>query len=103
MKPNFGGGVETWIYDIATNIFTNARPTVQPALRWGSRMVYDTQAKRAILFGGSDAYTSETLNDTWAYDFEANTWTEMKPATSPPPHYFAAMTYYVRSEQKQRT
>ena len=91
---NYGCGVETWIYDIASNTFTNVMPALQPSLRWGSRMVYDTQSKRAILFGGSDGYTTETLNDTWAYDFEANTWTEMKPASSPPPHHFAAMTYH---------
>jgi N-acetylneuraminic acid mutarotase len=91
---NFGCGVETWIYDLATNTFENVTPVVQPSLRWGSRMVYDAQSKRAILFGGSDGYTAETLNDTWAYDFETNTWTEMRPATSPPPHHFAAMTYH---------
>jgi N-acetylneuraminic acid mutarotase len=91
---NFGCGVETWIYDIATNTFENVAPSVQPSLRWGSRMAYDSESKRAILFGGSDGYTAETLNDTWAYDFQTNTWTEMRPANSPPPHHFAAMTYH---------
>lgn len=86
-------GSETWIYDIATNTFKNVTPAVQPSLRWGYRIAYDTRSKRAILFGGSDGYTGETLNDTWAYDFEANTWTEMRPSNSPPPHHFAAMTY----------
>jgi N-acetylneuraminic acid mutarotase len=87
-------GVETWIYDIATNTFENVAPAVQPSLRWGYRIAYDTQSKRAILFGGSDGYTGETLNDTWVYNFETNAWTEMQPATSPPPHHFAAMTYH---------
>jgi len=91
---SFGCGVETWIYDIATNTFENVSPSVQPSLRWGARMVYDTESKRAILFGGSDGNTTETLNDTWVYDFHSNTWTEMKPAKSPPPHHFAAMTYH---------
>jgi len=91
---SFGCGVETWIYDIATNTFENVSPSVQPSLRWGSRMAYDTGSKRAILFGGSDGITAETLNDTWAYDFHSNTWTEMKPAKSPPPHHFAALTYH---------
>lgn len=87
-------GVETWIYNVATNSFSNVTPSLQPSLRWGSRMVYDAQSKRAILFGGSDGNTGETLNDTWAFDFESNTWAEMRPATSPPPHHFAAMAYH---------
>ncbi len=96
---DFGCGVETWIYDIATNTFENVTPAVQPSLRWGSRMVYDVESKRAILFGGSDGYTTETLNDTWAYDFESNTWTEMNPVVSPPPHHFAAMVYHPFAER----
>jgi hypothetical protein len=87
-------GVETWIYDIRRNTFRNVTSGTEPPLRWGSRMVYDARSRRAILFGGSDGYTAQTLNDTWAFDFETNTWTLMGPAVSPPPHHFAAMAYH---------
>jgi hypothetical protein len=87
-------GVETWLYDIRRNTFENVTSGTEPPLRWGSRMVYDTESRRAILFGGSDGYTAQTLNDTWAFDFETNTWTLMGPAVSPPPHHFAAMAYH---------
>jgi hypothetical protein len=87
-------GVETWIYDIRRNTFKNVTSGTEPPMRWGSRMVYDARSRRAILFGGSDGYTAATLNDTWAFDFETNTWTLMGPAVSPPPHHFAAMAYH---------
>ncbi len=92
-------GVETWLYDLGTNTFENVTSGTEPPLRWGSRMVYDTGSRRAILFGGSDGYTSETLNDTWAYDFASNTWTRMFPGESPPPHHFAAMAYHPRADR----
>lgn len=90
----FGFGVETWLYDIRRNTFENVTSGTEPPLRWGSRMVYDSQSRRAILFGGSDGFTAETLNDTWSFDFETRMWTQMEPAVSPPPHHFAAMAYH---------
>ena len=35
-----------------------------------------------ILFGGASGRT--LLNDTWAYDLAANTWTELKPTGTVP-------------------
>jgi len=87
-------GVETWIYDTRRNTFENVTSGTEPPLRWGSRMVYDARSRRAVLFGGSDGYTAETLNDTWTFDFETRSWTRMTPAVSPPPHHFAAMAYH---------
>lgn len=92
-------GVETWIYDTRNNTFKNVTSGTEPLLRWGSRMVYDTESRRAIVFGGSDGRTKETLNDTWAFDFETNTWNLMSPAISPPPHHFAAMVYHPNADR----
>ncbi len=87
-------GVETWIYDIRQNTFKNITSGTEPSLRWGLRMVYDTESHRAILFGGSDGRSLKTLNDTWAFNFETNTWTQLSPTINPPPHHFAAMVYH---------
>jgi N-acetylneuraminic acid mutarotase len=92
-------GVETWLYDTRSNTFENATSGTEPPLRWGARMVYDAAAHRAILFGGADGYTSETLNETWTYDFEANVWTQMNPENPPPPHHFGAMVYHPRAHR----
>ena len=90
-----GWEAETWIYDISENTFKNVTSGTEPTLRWGSRMVYDEESHKAILFGGTDGYDGvTTLNDTWAFDFETKKWTHMYPATSPPALHFAAMAYH---------
>ncbi len=58
----------------------------------GGLLAYDAELDRIILFGGYDA-TRTYLNDTWAYDFNSDTWTEMKPSTSPPSRNYHAMAY----------
>jgi WD40 repeat protein len=80
------GLADTWIFDPATATWTEVTPAVSPPPRVRHVMVYDTASDRIVVFGGSDHNISgETLNDTWAYDTETNTWTEMHPAASPPP------------------
>ena len=90
---------ETWLYDLDTNTFENVTPDIQPAFRWGQSMVYDDESDRVILFGGSDNWTGETLNDTWAFDVETRTWTPMAPYDSPPPAHYAAMVYDPRADR----
>jgi len=79
------GGAKTWIYDCAKN--TWRRPTltdgVEPPVRCNARLVYDSKNRVMVLFGG-DAM-DRFLADTWVFDPAALTWTEQKPAASPPP------------------
>jgi len=65
-------------------------------------MVYDPKVDRVLLYGGSNfaegvacGFCSETtvLGDLWAYDYESNTWTELHPSVSPPPHHFPVLEY----------
>ncbi len=85
--------IQTWAYDLATNTWQNMQPATAPSMRWGSRMTYDTESDRVILFGGSDANTSETLNDTWAYDYDSNTWVDLQPTGDISPYHFFDMVY----------
>jgi len=94
--------VETWAYDIETGVWENRHPAQQPPTRWGSMMVYDPKVDRVLLYGGSNfaegvacGFCSETtvLGDLWAYDYESNTWTELHPSVSPPPHHFPVLEY----------
>ena len=57
-------------------------------------MVYDSKASRTILFGGN-AQGSGYLNDTWAYDSAANSWTKLDIAGDLPPARFAAGLVFV--------
>jgi N-acetylneuraminic acid mutarotase len=89
---------ETWTYDFNTNTWMDMEPTDAPFGMLGAQMAYDAESDRVILFGGLDADVFETgvftfYNDTWAYDFDTNTWTKMEPAISPRAQNFHTMAY----------
>jgi N-acetylneuraminic acid mutarotase len=79
---------ETWAYDAAANTWIRLSPLgTLPAKRMGHSLVYDPASHRVILFGGfggPSATTGADLNDTWAYDPAANTWTQLTPAGNLP-------------------
>ncbi|MBN1629028.1 MAG: hypothetical protein JW990_04635 [Thermoleophilia bacterium] len=83
----FGGyGLEknsndAWAYDPAANTWTELHPEGDtPIPRYGHTMVYEPVGRRMILFGGFDDGQGLPLNDTWAYDPAANSWTQLDPA-----------------------
>ncbi|MFX1319181.1 MAG: kelch repeat-containing protein [Promethearchaeota archaeon] len=89
---------ETWAYDYDTNTWTNRTTTTHPpGTAWGD-MAYAIQAERQILFGGlGDSATY--LGDTWAYDYDTNTWTDRAPAASPPRRFDHRMVYDSESDK----
>ena len=87
----FGGGTasarfnDTWAYDPVANTWTELKPAgTLPSPRSGHAMAYDPISKRMILFGGG-ATEKSLLDDTWAYDPAANTWTELELSGAVPP------------------
>ncbi|NIW44844.1 MAG: hypothetical protein GWN30_08785, partial [Gammaproteobacteria bacterium] len=61
------------------------QPSVSPSHRVAG-LTYDIQYDRVILFGGGGYYPSwpiKIYTDTWVYDYNSNTWTEMTPADHP--------------------
>jgi N-acetylneuraminic acid mutarotase len=89
---------ETWAYDYASNTWTNRTTATHPAsCSWGD-MTYVVQAEREIMFGGlTDGATY--LDDTWAYDYDTNTWTDRAPASSPPGRFDHRMVYDSESDK----
>lgn len=73
---------ETWTYDLNTNTWTNWTSGTAPSPRTGHRMAYDAQSDRVILFGGQEG-PPPRKDDTWSFDFNTNTWTEMNVDTRP--------------------
>jgi N-acetylneuraminic acid mutarotase len=92
---------DTWIYDYQTNSWSNAYPTTRPPGRSDHAMVYDPITKQTILFGGMRDVgdTTYLLNDTWAYDYEANIWTELYPTVAPPERYGTRMVFNTVEEK----
>ncbi len=73
--------------------------STRPSARRGPTMAYDSNSDRVILFGGYVESTGTYQNDTWAYNFNTNTWTDMNPATRPAGRDGHAMTYDAESDR----
>ncbi len=82
---------DTWIYDPATNNWTNMNPVSKPNARIGHSMAYDEDSGKVILFGGYNG--SFHFNDTWIYDLTTNNWTKMNPVTKPNARFFHGLVY----------
>jgi len=104
----FGGWTEdfeslgdTLAYDLNTNTWENKSPTIAPGKRAGYAFAYDNEADRVILFSGGRNGSSSTLenwNDTWAYDYDSNTWENLAPTQMPPPRLCGTMVYDSESD-----
>lgn len=88
---------DTWAYDLNSDTWTNRNPTARPQTRFAHAMAYDTDSDRVILFGGWTGTTQS--NETWAYDYNTNTWTNVAPATSPATVVFVEMAYDAESDR----
>jgi N-acetylneuraminic acid mutarotase len=79
--------VKVWAYDYDTDTWTSLERTSGPELRFAyHRMVYHPNSDRIIMFGGlqlTGEFTGPLIDQTWSYDFNTNTWTELTPVTSP--------------------
>ena len=89
---------ETWAYNVAANRWTQMKPPSGPTVRDSTEMAYDSKADRVILFGGALEYGKVVvLADTWAYDFNTNTWTEM--ANGPANYGFGSIVYDAQADR----
>jgi hypothetical protein len=87
-----GGNVtfgDTWAWNGSS--WVQPQPATSPAPRAGAGMAPNAGSGGVLLFGGQDpnAYPGDGLliavfNDTWAWDGNAQTWTQQFPAVAPP-------------------
>jgi hypothetical protein len=87
---------ETWSYDVSTNTWENLDPPgpVRPPEGLnGARLAYDAESGVVILHGGLSLHSFSLSNETWAYDYASNTWTNMKPKRAPAGRNFHGLTY----------
>jgi hypothetical protein len=96
---NYNRYNEVWEYEPVLQTWRNVTPSSgpQPQPRQGSTIAYDSVRQKIVLFGGqNDAL--QFLGDTWVWDCNARTWTEVAtggtPGThKPTPRYGVAMVY----------
>jgi hypothetical protein len=78
---------DTWVFQDVSGVgqWSEIFPTVSPSARGGAAMVYDSEDKYIVLFGGRNS--GGVLGDTWK--FSDGVWTELTPTNSPPARYGA--------------
>lgn len=103
------GGTDGYVRPTATNLFDPRtgnwtaipKPSrgIWPVFRTLARMVWDPVRKRVIMFGGRDA-SGAALQDTWAFDPVAKTWTQLlapcrkgRTCPLPPARYMHGMAW----------
>ncbi|HEV2317652.1 MAG TPA: PKD domain-containing protein [Thermoplasmata archaeon] len=90
---------DTWSFVHGT--WHQLAPAVSPPARAAAYMTYDAALSQIVLFGGesfrqltnlqSESYVGADFGDTWV--FSGTTWTNVTPATSPPPRDSGSMAY----------
>jgi len=66
--------------------------TIYPSARSLSPLVYDSENKKTILFGGLAA-SGVNYDDTWVFDSNTMNWTQMHPNNSPSGRYGHKMVF----------
>ena len=89
---------DTWAYDHNANTWTKMTAK-GPVDHWWCEMAYDSESDRIILFGGWDLANNKGYKETWAYDYNSDTWTNMKPAVSPPGRNTHSMVYDSKADR----
>jgi hypothetical protein len=79
---------ETWAYHSGRNTWEKRNPRKSPPPRASAQACFDSVNGVMLLFGGhSEVYPrrseGRSYTDTWAYDYRADAWTEMKPKNAP--------------------
>lgn len=89
LGPDFNE--QTWAYDVDMDSWTRMSPAISPSGRNFQEMAYDPRGDRVILFGGGT--DSGSFADTWAYDFNTDSWTLLSRRGGPAPRSYFAMAY----------
>ncbi|MFX0000746.1 MAG: Loki-CTERM sorting domain-containing protein [Candidatus Hodarchaeota archaeon] len=91
---------DTWIYDFNSDTYTKKTPSPAPRRRAEMGMVYDSLRDKIVLFGGMENWTvSGERNDTWTYDYNSDTWTQLFPVSAPSERRAHSMAYDSESDR----
>lgn len=96
---------EVWSYEHTSTTWKEMTPWSGPQPMSAVAAAYDAESNRVILFGGGITFRTITLDDaehyaleeTWAYDCNTDTWTEM--AKGPPRRLGHQTVYHTDSDR----
>ncbi len=93
--------LETWAYDLKKDTWTRLadRPVPIGHIMAGQRLAYDAESDRTIMFGGTLFPSRKMVDETWAYDYNTNTWTDMQPFKHPKGINFMGMVYDTKADR----
>ena len=81
-RTSSGDRNDVWAFDLESNTWTDITPAEGPAPRVRSTQnaVYDPENRSMIIWSGQILDGGrEFLNDIWAFDLEAHTWSQFQP------------------------
>ncbi len=88
---------DVWAFSLSTHIWTMLRegsygePEPQPWGRYYHSAIYDPVRHRMLVHGGSLYLTSDMhYQDTWAFDLDAHTWSQLSDGPKPRQSHVAA-------------
>lgn len=74
---------DIWAYDLAANQWARlSADDAGPLRRYGHGAIYETAKDRMIITHGFT--TAGRFDDTWAFDFKSNSWTNLTPSGNKP-------------------
>jgi hypothetical protein len=82
-----GQSNELWSYDPVLNHWTQLHAAGgRPRDREGAGVAFDSRTSRVLVFGGNEAAATELspMDDLWAYDISASSWTALDPTGEKP-------------------
>ncbi len=86
---------DTWVWNDFNNIWNSQTTSLNPSPRNGVSMAFDPTFGQTLLFGGTNTFSD--FNDTWLWNGNNSTWTELIPnttsPTNPSPRAYASMAF----------
>jgi hypothetical protein len=89
-----GRSDETWAYAVFNDTWSPLFPPNKPAPRSLHGMVYETEKRRVLMYGGFVSGSPIPNGETWVFDYSTGQWTQLfPPAPVPKARFLHAMTY----------
>src|SRR5256885_15571995 len=88
----------TTLFRSETNTWTNLSSAIAPSPRYHGGFAYDSTVDRFVLYGGvgGDPYDHSPY-ETWLYDYDNNTWSQIAPDHSPSPKALMGIAFDTQS------